>query len=241
MALTSKFLELRKCELKLNWEKSPIKRLISQFWCGRKSQISFLREWHLQHFWLLKTFKTFHKMSVPVSRFYIEVPFLPVECIQNLLLSPFPLSLMALGSHAEEWGFISSQSLHAILWTALQSRSTGLVAFTSCLFWMTSSCFLQLFQQDNHPQQRPELKQLLEPVPLWAAVGTAAKSLQSCPTLCDPIDGSPPGSAVPGILQARTPEWVAISFSINGPREFLLPILSPPKELVFPLDVTSLQ
>ena len=42
---------------------------------------------------------------------------------------------------------------------------------------------------------------------------TAAKSLQSCPTLCDPTDGSPPGSAVPGILQARTLEWVAISFS----------------------------
>ena len=44
-------------------------------------------------------------------------------------------------------------------------------------------------------------------------VTTAAKSLQSCPTLCDPIDGSPPGSPVPGILQARTLEWVAISFS----------------------------
>ena len=42
----------------------------------------------------------------------------------------------------------------------------------------------------------------------------AAKSLQSCPTLCDPIDSSPPGSAIPGILQARPPEWVAISFSI---------------------------
>ena len=41
----------------------------------------------------------------------------------------------------------------------------------------------------------------------------AAKSVQSCLTLCDPIDGSPPGSAVPGILQARTREWVAISFS----------------------------
>ena len=40
-----------------------------------------------------------------------------------------------------------------------------------------------------------------------------AKSLQSCPTLCDPTDGSPPGSLVPGILQARTQEWVAISFS----------------------------
>ena len=45
-------------------------------------------------------------------------------------------------------------------------------------------------------------------------LGTAAaKSLQSCPTLCDPIDGSPPGSPIPGILQARTLEWVAISFS----------------------------
>ena len=41
----------------------------------------------------------------------------------------------------------------------------------------------------------------------------AAKSLRSCPTLCDPIDGSPPGSPVPGTLQARTLEWVAISFS----------------------------
>ena len=48
---------------------------------------------------------------------------------------------------------------------------------------------------------------------------TNAKSLQSCPTLCDPIDGSPPGSAVSGILQARTLEWVAISLS---------PLLSPP-------------
>ena len=46
-----------------------------------------------------------------------------------------------------------------------------------------------------------------------AAAATAAKSLQSCPTLCDPIDGSPPGSPVPGILQARILEWVAISFS----------------------------
>ena len=45
------------------------------------------------------------------------------------------------------------------------------------------------------------------------AAAAAAKSLQSCPTLCDPIDSSPPGSPVPGILQARTREWVAISFS----------------------------
>ena len=46
-----------------------------------------------------------------------------------------------------------------------------------------------------------------------AAAAAAAKSLRSCPTLCDPIDGGPPGSPVPGILQARTLEWVAISFS----------------------------
>jgi len=45
------------------------------------------------------------------------------------------------------------------------------------------------------------------------SAAAAAKSLQSCPTLCDPVDGSPPGSSVPGILQARTLEWVAISFS----------------------------
>ena len=44
-------------------------------------------------------------------------------------------------------------------------------------------------------------------------LAAAAKSLQSCPTLCDPIDGSPPGSPSPGILQARTLEWVDISFS----------------------------
>ena len=48
---------------------------------------------------------------------------------------------------------------------------------------------------------------------IHTAAAAAAKSLQSCPTLCDLIDGSPPGSTVPGILQARTREWVAISFS----------------------------
>ena len=53
----------------------------------------------------------------------------------------------------------------------------------------------------------------------WAGISdfnsaaATAKSLQSCPTLCDPIDGGPPGSPVPGILQARILEWVAISFS----------------------------
>ena len=60
-------------------------------------------------------------------------------------------------------------------------------------------------------------------IPAWEipwtegpAAAAAAASLQSCPTLCDPIDGSPPGSSVPGILQARTLEWVAIAFSNAG-------------------------
>ena len=51
---------------------------------------------------------------------------------------------------------------------------------------------------------------------LIGAAAAAAKLLQSCPTLCDPRDSSPPGSSVPGILQARTLEWVAISFSNHG-------------------------
>ena len=68
----------------------------------------------------------------------------------------------------------------------------------------------------------------------------AAKLLQSCPTLCDPIDGSQPGSAMPGILQARTLEWVAISFSnldsILKSRDITLPIkLHLVKAMVFPV------
>ena len=54
--------------------------------------------------------------------------------------------------------------------------------------------------------------------PMDYAAAAAAKSLQSCPTLCDPIDGSPPGSLVPGILQARILEWVSISFSRGSSR-----------------------
>ena len=49
--------------------------------------------------------------------------------------------------------------------------------------------------------------------PKFIVVAAAAKSLQSCPSLCDPIDSSAPGSPIPGILQARTLEWVAVSFS----------------------------
>ena len=65
--------------------------------------------------------------------------------------------------------------------------------FMNILIFLTYNFLLQLFS--------------------YCAAATA-KSLQSCPTLCDPIDGSPPGSPIPGILQARTLEWVALSFSM---------------------------
>ena len=58
------------------------------------------------------------------------------------------------------------------------------------------------------------VKAMVFPVVMYGcAAAAAAKSLQSCPTLCEPIDGTPPGSPAPGILQARTLEWDAISFS----------------------------
>ena len=65
-------------------------------------------------------------------------------------------------------------------------------------------------------------------------IAAAAKSLQLCPTLWDPIDGSPPGSAIPGILQARTLEWVAISFSNAWKWKVKVKSLSPVWLLVTP-------
>ena len=67
-----------------------------------------------------------------------------------------------------------------------------------------------------------------------AAAAAAAKSLQSCPTLCDPTDGSPPGSPIPGILQARTLEWVAISFSNASKSKVKLKSLSRVQPSVTP-------
>ena len=65
---------------------------------------------------------------------------------------------------------------------------------------------MKSYEQKSY-EQRPETCLMM------AHASAAAKSLQSCLTLCDPIDGSPPGPTVPGILQARTLEWVAISSS----------------------------
>ena len=74
---------------------------------------------------------------------------------------------------------------------------------------------------------------------LTRAAAAAAKSLQSCPTLCDPIDGNPPGSPVPGILQARTLEWVAISFSNAWKWKVKVKSLSRVQLLVTPWTAAS--
>ena len=73
------------------------------------------------------------------------------------------------------------------------------------------SKLISLMEDRWHPDGNPEKERTMQWFQPW--MYAAAKSLQSCPTLCEPIDGSPPGSPVPGILQARTLEWVAISFS----------------------------
>ena len=85
----------------------------------------------------------------------------------------------------------------------------------------------------SHPGERPGVGR----GGLWNGMEArqqTAKSLQSCPTLCDPIDGSPPGSPVPGILQARTLEWVAISFSNAWRWKVKVKSLSPIQLLATP-------
>ena len=90
------------------------------------------------------------------------------------------------------------------------------------IFPSVSICFLCLWTINLYYfwiPHKSDIKYRIVFVTLWLTSksiifsAAAAKSLQSCPTLCNPIDGSPPGSPVPGILQAKTLEWAAISFS----------------------------
>ena len=82
-----------------------------------------------------------------------------------------------------------------------------------------------MFKLDLEKAEEPEIKlptsigSLKKQESSRKTSAAAARSLQSCPTLCDPIDSSPRGSPIPGILQARTLEWVAISFSNAGKRK----------------------
>ena len=85
--------------------------------------------------------------------------------------------------------------------TVTSRVSRGLMIYFDHFYWL-----LQKHSKARGETENTDTKEM-------PAAAAAAKPLQACPTLCDPIDGSPPGSPVPGILQARTLEWVANSFS----------------------------
>ena len=91
----------------------------------------------------------------------------------------------------------------ALLWYQRENKGSFL-PFTPNPLWLKSLKDFQVLKNNNSRQQQ---------LSACAAVSSVA---QSCPTLCDPRDGSPPGSPVPGIIQARTLEWLAISFSNAG-------------------------
>ena len=93
-------------------------------------------------------------------------------------------------------------------------------------------------QADSLPCEPPGYSNVLK-YTATAAAAAAAKSLQSCATLCDPMDGSPPGSAVLGILQARTLEWVAISFSMKYTSFICFHFLSVLVRFCPPLNLTN--
>ena len=94
-------------------------------------------------------------------------------------------------------------------WTVSRQAPLSL-AFSRQEYWSGLPCP----SPENLPKPKMETMSLALAGRFFiSAAAAAAKSLQSCPTLCDPIDGSPLGSPVPGILQARILEWVAISFS----------------------------
>ena len=118
--------------------------------------------------------------------------------------------LAAPGLSCNKWDLVS--------WPETKPRPPALGAW-SLSHWTTREVFASsLWVCSSHSlwvwlliERSPSLFWKAPPSVYKAAAAAAAKLLQSCPTLCDPIDGSPPGSPVPGILQARTLEWVAIS------------------------------
>ena len=132
--------------------------------------------------------------------------------------SPVTLTAQGVWEDTVKWitesreGFYSAAT--STLATSTENVNTGRQELGSCLLGTFKSYKAQHKSKRQHslmgsiwlPKKQPD-----ECGKCPAAA--AAKSLQSCPTLCDPIDGSSPGSAIPGILQARTPEWVAISSS----------------------------
>ena len=142
---------------------------------------------------------------------------------RHMIEKPFTTSRMGIESYGFGMPFAYFQflvftskdknSLIKMWWEFKKTKTPPQNQFP--LIFLTNQDF-KTYKQQPRPSHcdRQFFKNLKHFFPLKARLAaTAAKSLQSCPTLCSPIDGSPPGSPVPGILQVRTLEWVAISFS----------------------------
>ena len=132
---------------------------------------------------------------------------------------PLPSLITSLRSSLTSLGSFPSRMMKISTW---KFQSTPLLIFMVCSFMKVAHCY-QFSPVILVVYMKCEFFRVGEECNLLAIskkttgmnnLAATAKLLQSCPTLCDPIDGSPPGFPVPGILQARTLEWVAISFSI---------------------------
>ena len=122
---------------------------------------------------------------------------------RSLLCLLLPRSLNCVTCVKVTHKHITKQSIHYLELNLIHFYFSLIISFYEAVIWPKN--LINISCSDNI-----SFHLYLDNIPAAAA---AAKSLQSCPTLCDPIDGSPPGSPVPGILQARILEWVAISFS----------------------------
>ena len=140
-------------------------------------------------------------LRVPMPKWKNEKHKGYLECL-------FILQMTLMHNVIKTWSSLAS---NALMWLPKAQRSSSppcgvceqtLAKHTHHLRWVASSFMSFLVFRRFLLKYKPA-----------AAAAAAAKSFQSCPTLCNPIDGSPPGSPNPGILQARTLEWVAISFS----------------------------
>ena len=115
-------------------------------------------------------------------------------------------------SRQEYWNGLSSSSPEDLPDPGIEPLSLTSPALAGGFFTTSATWVRKIQAEDDKRPIGPSQGRGIS-INSVKAVAAAAKSLQSCPTLCDPIDSSPPGSPVPGILQARTLEWVAISFS----------------------------
>jgi len=128
----------------------------------------------------------------------------PISCIEpGLFHLKFHIIVLTWGHIFKIWVIATTQNKQTRI---LKERANPIVKFISCKVSPKRHEKLSCKQKKNFRGS------MFEKCPIMHAAA-AAKSLQLCPTLCDPIDRSPPGSPVPGILQARTLEWVAIAFS----------------------------